>query len=44
MLAAYRGEQPDCVPVSPEIWNATSIEVSGRPFYELVGPFAEVPW
>ncbi len=44
MLTAYRNEQPDCVPVSPEIWDATSIAVSGRPFPELVGPFAEVPW
>lgn len=44
MLAAYRGQQPDCVPVSPEIWDATAIEVSGRPWHELVGPFATVPW
>ena len=44
MLSAYRGERPDSVPVSPELWDATSIEVSGRPFHELVGPFAKVPW
>jgi hypothetical protein len=44
MLAAYRNKQPDCVPVSPEIWDATAIELSGRPWYELVGPFAKVPW
>ena len=44
MLAAYRGEQPDRVPVSPEIWDATALEVSGCPFHELIGPFAEVPW
>ncbi|MFH1969854.1 MAG: uroporphyrinogen decarboxylase family protein [Verrucomicrobiota bacterium] len=44
MLTAYRNEQPDCVPVSPEIWDATAIAVSGRPFHELVGPFAQAPW
>lgn len=44
MLAAYRNEQPDRVPVSPEIWDATAIELSGRPFHELVGPFAQIPW
>ena len=44
MLAAYRNQMPDSVPVSPEIWDATAIAVSGRPFYELIGPFAEIPW
>jgi uroporphyrinogen decarboxylase len=44
MLAAYRNQQADRVPVSPELWDATSIAVAGRPFHELVGPFAEVPW
>jgi len=44
MLAAYRNQQPDRVPVSPEIWDATSIEVDGRPWHELVGPFAREPW
>lgn len=44
MLTAYRNGVPDSVPVSPEIWDATAIAVSGRPFYELVGPFARVPW
>jgi hypothetical protein len=44
MLAAYRLQQPDAVPVSPELWDATAIAVSGRPFHELVGPFARVPW
>lgn len=44
MLTAYRNQMPDSVPVSPEIWDATAIAVSGRPFYELIGPFAEVPW
>jgi hypothetical protein len=44
MLAAYRNELPDTVPVFPEIWDATAIAVAGRPFHELVGPFADVPW
>lgn len=44
MLAAYRNQVPDRVPVSPELWDATSIAVSGKPFHELVGPFAQVPW
>jgi hypothetical protein len=44
MLTAYRNQQPDSVPVSPELWDATAIAVSGRPFYELMGPLAEVPW
>jgi len=44
MLAAYRNKMPDKVPVSPEIWDATAIAVAGRPFHELIGPFAEVPW
>jgi hypothetical protein len=44
MLAAYRGQLPDRVPVSPELWDATAIAVNGRPWQELIGPFAEVPW
>lgn len=44
MLVAYQGGVPDVVPVSPELWDATAIAVAGRPFAELVGPFAEVPW
>ena len=44
MLAAYGNQLPDSLPVSPELWDATAIAVSGRPFYELLGPFAEVPW
>jgi uroporphyrinogen decarboxylase len=44
MLAAYMHQVPDSVPVSPEIWDATAIAVSGRPWYEVVGPFAKVPW
>lgn len=44
MLTAYRNEQPDCVPVSPEIWDATALEISKRPFHELIGPFAQIPW
>jgi len=44
MLAAYKRQVPDSVPVSPELWDATAIAVARRPFYELVGPFADVPW
>lgn len=44
MLTAYRGGQPDAVPVSPELWDATAIAVNGAPFYQLMGPFAERPW
>jgi len=44
MLAAYKRGQPDAVPVSPELWDATAIAVNGAPFYQLMGPFAERPW
>ena len=44
MLTAYKGGQPDTVPVSPELWDATAIAVNGNPFYQLMGPFAERPW
>ena len=44
MLAAYRNQQADRVPVSPELWDATALAVAGRPFHELMGPFAQVPW
>ncbi len=35
ITAAFRGERPDRVPVSPELWDAIPIRVSGRPFYEF---------
>lgn len=44
MLTAYLNQQPDTVPVSPEIWDATTVEVSGRPWHELLGPFAKETW
>jgi hypothetical protein len=44
MLTAYGGGIPDRVPVSPELWDATALAVSGKPFHTLVGPFAETPW
>jgi hypothetical protein len=44
MLAAYLKQQPDTVPVSPEFWDQTGIEVSGRPWHEVTGPFSQVPW
>lgn len=43
MLTAYRHGTPDCVPVSPEIWIDTILEVSGRSFLELYGPTADKP-
>ncbi len=44
LLTAYRRGIPDRVPVSPELWDATAIAVSGRPWHELVGPFAQASW
>lgn len=44
MLSAYHRQVPDRVPVSPELWDATALEVSGRLWHELIGPFAREPW
>ena len=44
MLAAYRNQIPDRVPVSPEIWTATVIDHTGLPFHRLSGPFADVDY
>ena len=44
MLAAYKHEEPDRVPISPEIWNAMSVAVSGKPFHKVQGPFADAPF
>ena len=35
ITAAFRGEQPDRVPVSPELWDVIPIRVSGRPYWEF---------
>ena len=35
IVAAFRGEQPDLVPVSPELWDVIPIRVSGRPWHEF---------
>jgi hypothetical protein len=35
ITAAFRGERPDRVPVSPELWDVIPIRVSGRPFWEF---------
>jgi len=32
---AFQNKKPDRVPVSPELWDAIPIKVSGRPFYEF---------
>jgi hypothetical protein len=37
IIAAFRNEKPDRVPVSPELWDVIPIRVSGRPFYEFSG-------
>jgi hypothetical protein len=37
ITAAFRGEQPDRVPVSPELWDVIPFRVSGRPFWEFSG-------
>ncbi len=44
MFTAYKHEEPDRVPISPEIWNAMSVAVSGKPFYKVQGPFADEPF
>jgi len=31
-------------PGLPELWDATALAVSGRPWHELMGPFATTPW
>ena len=41
MLAAYRRQETDRRPVSPEIWSATVLEYKGKPFYKYLGPFAD---
>jgi uroporphyrinogen decarboxylase len=33
----FRNEEPDRVPVSPELWDVIPIRVSGRPFWEVSG-------
>ena len=44
IVAAFRGEKPDQVPVSPELWDVIPIRVSGRPFYEFGGTsFGKTP-
>jgi len=44
ILTAFRGEQPDRVPVSPELWDVIPIRVSGRPWYELSATsFGRIP-
>ncbi|MBI2915000.1 MAG: hypothetical protein HYY08_03630 [Firmicutes bacterium] len=44
MLTAYKGGRPDRVPVSPELWDAAALDVIGRPFHKVVGPYAEEPF
>lgn len=44
MLAAYRCERPDRVPVSPELWDAAILDIERRPFHELFGPYSREPF
>jgi hypothetical protein len=44
MLAASLNQLPDSVPVSPELWDATTFDVNEHPWHELVGPFAKYSW
>lgn len=41
MVAAYKREIPDRVPISPEIWSATVLEYKQEEFHKYLGPFAE---
>jgi uroporphyrinogen-III decarboxylase len=35
LLTAYRNQQPDCVPVSPELWYDIPLKISGIPFEDI---------
>ena len=35
MLTAYRNQQPDVVPVSPELWYDIPLVIAGVPFEEV---------
>lgn len=35
ITAAFQNKKSDMIPVSPELWDAIPIKVSGRPFYEF---------
>ena len=41
MLAAYKRQEADRRPVTPEIWSATVLEYKGVPFHKYLGPFAD---
>ncbi|MGQ9629547.1 MAG: uroporphyrinogen decarboxylase family protein [bacterium] len=43
MLAAYRCEEPDTIPVAPELWYLVPMLLTGRPFYEVMTPIATTP-
>lgn len=44
LRAAYRGERPPEVPVSPELWDAAALDLLPGPFHEHVGPLARRPF
>ncbi len=43
MLIAYRGEQPDRVPIAPELWFLVPAKIMKVPFYEVGGPISSIP-
>jgi uroporphyrinogen decarboxylase len=44
IVTAFRNRKPDRVPVSPELWDAIPIRVSGKPFYEMSATsFGSIP-
>ena len=38
MIAAYHREEPDHVPVAPELWYLVPAKLTGKPFYEIGSP------
>ena len=43
MLAALRNEQPDCVPVAPDISNMIPCRLTGKPFWDIY-LYDDPPW
>lgn len=41
MLAAYKRQKVDRIPISPEIWSATVLDFKDKPFHKYLGPFAD---
>jgi uroporphyrinogen decarboxylase len=43
MIAAYHREEPDHVPVAPELWYLVPAKLTGKPFYEVGSPVGTIP-